>query len=436
MINEFKCLFNKNTFAINNDIVVGLSGGSDSTFLLHYIWNLKKKFRFVKAVYPVIVDHGLRKESYDEALQAKNISAELGFNSKIIKIKDKYTSGNLQNWARIRRRNILYQIAKKYSADIVLGHQYDDHIETIFMRLLRSSGFDGLTGIKEVTNWKDVKVLRPLLKVKKKEILDFLTRNKITYVNDKSNINTKFERVKSRKIIRLIEKNKFFNIQNNLYKLSIVSKRLVNCINKFENIWKNENVFFYSYGSISIDYENFYLLFKKNKLFSSYILGKLIRNVGGKNFLPRKINLINNLNIFFNDKLNKFTINNVIIFKKSKKINLIRENRNIQYGQKIIKNKIFFFDNRFIILSNFNGKLAPNNDKSNLIIDLNNYELMRKSYNYINYTIPKLQTLEGRLINPYLYMIDYKNINSNLKNKTDFDLIFIKGKSEIYEKFQ
>ena len=61
---------------------------------------------------------------------------------------------------------------------------------------------------------------------------------------------------------------------------------------------------------------------------------------------------------------------------------------------------------------------------------------MRKSYNYINYTIPKLQTLEGRLINPYLYMIDYKNINSNLKNKTDFDLIFIKGKSEIYEKFQ
>ena len=53
---------------------------------------------------------------------------------------------------------------------------------------------------------------------------------------------------------------------------------------------------------------------------------------------------------------------------------------------------------------------------------------MSKSYKYINCTIPNLKTLEGRLIKPYLYMMDDKNINRNLKIKSDFDLIFIKGK--------
>ena len=40
MINDFKSLFNQNSIIINNDVVVGLSGGPDSTFLLLYIKHL------------------------------------------------------------------------------------------------------------------------------------------------------------------------------------------------------------------------------------------------------------------------------------------------------------------------------------------------------------------------------------------------------------
>ena len=151
MINDFKSLFNQNSTIINNDLVVGLSGGPDSIFLLFYIKHLKEHFGFLGSVFPVIVDHGLRIESNHEALKTKKIAAKLGFDPKIIKIKDRYASGNLQNWARIRRRNILYEVAQKHSADIVLGHQYDDQIETIYMRLMRSSGFDGLVGINAVS---------------------------------------------------------------------------------------------------------------------------------------------------------------------------------------------------------------------------------------------------------------------------------------------
>ena len=429
MINDFKSLFNKNSSIINNDLVVGLSGGPDSTFLLFYIKHLKENFGFLGSVFPIIIDHGLRIESNNEALKTREIAAKLGFDSKIIKIKDKYTSGNLQNWARIRRRNILYNVAQKHSADIVLGHQYDDQIETIYMRLMKSSGFDGLIGIKEVTKWKEIKVLRPLLKIKKVEILNFLITQKIPYVTDKSNFDYKFERVKARKAIKLLKKNELCNFEKKLGKLSIISMRLTKSLNKFENTWKNENVTYYPHGSISIDFENFFLLFKKNNLFSSYQLGKLIKNVGGNDFLPRKLNLIKKLRDLFDGNLNKFTINNVIIFKKLKFINLIRENRNIQSRLKIIKNKILFFDNRFVILSKFNGVLDFNNSNSNDLNDFGNNELMSKSYKYISSTIPNLKTLEGKIIKPYLYIVDNNNINHNLKIKSDYDLIFIKGKS-------
>ena len=73
--------------------------------------------------------------------------------------------------------------------------------------------------------------------------------------------------------------------------------------------------------------------------------------------------IINN----FNGKINKFTINNVVIFKKLKCINLIRENRNIQFGLEVFKNKLFFFDNRFLVLSKFNGKLVSNNNHLNIL---------------------------------------------------------------------
>ena len=53
---------------------------------------------------------------------------------------------------------------------------------------------------------------------------------------------------------------------------------------------------------------------------------------------------------------------------------------------------------------------------------------MSKSYKYISSTIPNLKTLEGKIIKPYLYTIDNKNVNYNLKIKSDYDLIFIKGK--------
>ena len=87
MKNDFKILFNQNSLIINNNLVVGLSGGPDSIFLLFYIKYLKEHFGFLGSVFPIIVDHGLRLESNNEALKTKKLATKLGFDPKIIKIK-------------------------------------------------------------------------------------------------------------------------------------------------------------------------------------------------------------------------------------------------------------------------------------------------------------------------------------------------------------
>ena len=73
--------------------------------------------------------------------------------------------------------------------------------------------------------------------------------------------------------------------------------------------------------------------------------------------------------------------------------------------------------------------MVLNDHHLNNLNDFGNNELMSKFYKYINCTIPYLQTLEGKLLKPYLYIMDAKNINNNLKIKSDFDLIFVKGKN-------
>ena len=81
------------------------------------------------------------------------------------------------------------------NADLILGHHKDDQIETIFMRLLKGSGLQGLIGMRLIKNWQHFKIIRPLLIFSKKEILDYNFSNKLEYVKDVSNMDLKYERV-------------------------------------------------------------------------------------------------------------------------------------------------------------------------------------------------------------------------------------------------
>ena len=108
------------------------------------------------------------------------------------------------------------------------------------------------------------------------------------------------------------------------------------------------------------------------------------------------------------------------------RLNVIRENRNIDESIIISKGNINFFDNRFLVLSKYDGELILCEDKKIDIVNFSNCNLFLKYSKLINYSLPKLKTLEGRIIKPYLYIIEKKNITNHIKKKSDYDLIFIR----------
>ena len=154
--------------------VLGLSGGMDSMALLYLLKNfVEKNKKFKIEIFPVIIDHNLRQVSSKEAYEVKKIAEDLGFSTNIKKVYSKIPTGNIQNWARKKRRDLLCEVSYKLSANLLLAHHFDDQAETLFMRFKKNSGLDGLQGMQSVKFWNGILIIRPLLVFKKKQLRTF-----------------------------------------------------------------------------------------------------------------------------------------------------------------------------------------------------------------------------------------------------------------------
>src|ERR1035438_10561282 len=83
----------------------------------------------------------------------------------------------------------------------------DDQVETFLLRLLRGAGVPGLVGIWPERQLGTLRVIRPLLKVRRLEIIEYLTSKKLSYREDKSNADTRFTRNRIRhELLPLLER--------------------------------------------------------------------------------------------------------------------------------------------------------------------------------------------------------------------------------------
>ena len=417
MISKFDDHFNKllKNINSNNRFILGLSGGIDSMALLHLIKNFKddKKNIYVNCM-PIIIDHNLRDESEYEAKEAKKISQNLGFYTQIKKIKSSKPKGNIQNWARKQRRNILIQKCLDLSANLILGHHFDDQAETMFMRIIRGSALDGLSGMNEITSWNGIFILRPLLSYKKVQIKNYVRNEKIYYFEDSSNINDKFERVKTRFHLDYIKQNIWPNITHDLNYFSNLNSNLLKKTDYFCNSWFNKNLIIHEGGAIRVDYSGLRNIFKKSLLFTIRIVGKIIQTVGGNEYAPKRKKTSHLISSIFTKKFKKKSLGNVNISLSKGYLFFIRENRNLNFGQKIQQNKYYIFDGRFLVISSLTGKLVKCDNSISVEID-NKNPFYKYGY-WINNSIPSLETLEGQTIKPHLYIINQKSKLNIVKN--------------------
>jgi tRNA(Ile)-lysidine synthase len=190
-------------------VIMGVSAGVDSMVLLHLLNAFRQEFDLFLIV--AHIHHGLRpveSEKEAELVQKESVRLGLPFEYGQFNVKEFRESGgfSLQDAARRIRFQFFHDLLKKYGGGkIALGHNADDQVETVLLRLLRGSGLKGLKGMLPI---REKRVIRPLLEVWKEEIEGFARENSISHLTDSSNLKGDYLRNRLRlKLIPLIEQD-------------------------------------------------------------------------------------------------------------------------------------------------------------------------------------------------------------------------------------
>jgi tRNA(Ile)-lysidine synthase len=192
-------------------VLIAVSGGPDSVFLLQALGHLKDKLKLKKIVV-CNLDHGIRgKESGEDSLFVKKLAEGLGlgFIHKKIDLSKKRSKGlSTEEIAREERYRFFYDAAGAVKAGVVAtGHTLDDQAETILMRIIKGASLKGITGISPVRREGSLKIIRPLFELEKAEIERHLDERGIGYRVDSTNAEpVYFRNVVRRDIIPFLEK--------------------------------------------------------------------------------------------------------------------------------------------------------------------------------------------------------------------------------------
>jgi len=324
-IQRIYSIFKKNIEPYSSkNICVAISGGSDSMAMAFLV-----KYYFIGKnvnIFYCTVDHKLRSNSSKEAKLTKKELKKYGINCKILTWKGSKKLKNIQSEARNERYRLIFEECKKKNIKLILtAHQKEDIYENFFIRLIRGSGLKGLSTFNQLkTNINkeyNISILRPLLSISKVD-LNYITKNIFDYyVDDPSNNNDRFLRVKIRKLLEILnseglDMKKFKLTLENLHKSNssiefYVKKNIENnskVINNSKAIILNEKFFNNPY---EIVFRSLSELIHKSGNKKNYSRGKKVSK------------LIKELK--FNEKLKKITLSGCIFEKINKSIIISKE---------------------------------------------------------------------------------------------------------------
>jgi tRNA(Ile)-lysidine synthase len=194
-------------------IAIALSGGVDSIFLTYI---LKDHYNIIA----LHLNHNLRSNSIKEEKFVKDFCKMHAVELQTFQWHGKYKK-NLEAEAREARYSILTNYCKNNNIKYLLtAHHANDQIETFLMNLSRGSGIDGLSSVAEIAEINDIKIIRPMLEIYKKDLENYANLHKLNYVFDESNDDVKFQRNRLRKILYK------YNQENS----NLLNSRLLNTI--------------------------------------------------------------------------------------------------------------------------------------------------------------------------------------------------------------
>ena len=259
----------RNNMIANEDVVVtGVSGGADSMCLLSLLLELRDIWNIEIVV--VHVHHGIRGQAADEDMEYVKQFCRLnsvefeGFHFDIpaIALENHISEEEAGRLKRYEAFNIVWErkTAEGKKCKIAVAHNADDNSETFLFNLFRGTGIKGLTGISPVRD----RIIRPVMCLERKDILDYLLERKTEYRLDETNLETDYTRNKVRlKLLPYIEENINFKARTNInrvaamlteineymekqafaaYNKNTYSDKGSECINILQDLWNEDNI--------------------------------------------------------------------------------------------------------------------------------------------------------------------------------------------------
>ena len=287
-----------------------ISGGPDSMALAYLISRYnsinKKKCFFYH------IDHRLRKNSSEEALQVKQALKKWNINLKLIGWIGRKPKTQIQSVARAKRYNLIKKEMKKQNVKFLfLGHNQDDVIENFFIRVNRGSGLRGFVSLNQVdAKVGKIQLIRPLINIPKEDLIYISNKIFDFYIDDPSNTDQIFKRTRIRNIIKLMNKEGV-----NKEKVNLTLNNLTNADEAIKfyvktNLTQNSKYF---------KKKNYFLL---NKEFFSQpreivlrSISNILKNIGKKSNFSRGKKIVNLLKKIKSSGPVKLTLSGCIIEK-------------------------------------------------------------------------------------------------------------------------
>lgn len=270
-----------NLIVPKDKIIVGVSGGPDSIMLFTALLQLKQKYDFNFIV--AHVNHMIREEAGIDENLVREICVKNGIEIHVLTI-------DVLNEAKVQKisteecgRNIRYEFFNKLLKDtgankIAVAHNLGDNAETIFMNIIRGTGLSGLTGM----DYANGNIIRPMLNIDKKDILEYLEKNNISYAVDKTNLTNDYTRnyIRNELITRLREINP--NILNTIDRMKDNLKQDENVLNKYTKTLAEQIILKKGDNELLLDVKVFKMQDKEIKpRIIRYILNELLNTLQG-----------------------------------------------------------------------------------------------------------------------------------------------------------
>ena len=307
--------FRKKTF------LIAVSGGPDSLALTA----LAKSYSYENKckIYYVLVDHNLRKDSSLEAISVKKLLKKNQINLNILKNKE-LIKKNVQSEARRIRYSLLTNFCKKRRINTILtAHNFEDQVETFFIRLSRGSGLEGLSSMKQTNKMNNnINLVRPLLDVKKIQLIKISKVIFGRFYNDPTNKNTKYLRTRIRNLKKFLETSginydQVFRSINNLASSRDTLELYFNKIYK-DTVKKKKNKIFIRLEGLN----------NLNKEMKMRVFKKSIKDFTNSYYSPRSKKIFNLIDQIRAKKNPKLTLGGCIISREKNHIILKKEKKN------------------------------------------------------------------------------------------------------------